>query len=88
MGPLSRYLGPLVPAEPQLWQDPVPPVDHRLIDEKDVTALKAKVLASDLSISELVHDCLGVGRQPSADRTSVVGQNGRAFASRRKRIGK
>jgi len=54
MGPVSRYLGPLVPAEPQLWQDPVPPVDHKLIDEKDVTALKAKVLASGLSISELV----------------------------------
>jgi len=54
MGPLSRYLGRSFTAEPQLWQDPVPPVDHRLIDEKDVTALKAKVLASDLSISELV----------------------------------
>jgi catalase-peroxidase len=54
MGPLSRYLGPLVPAEPQLWQDPVPAVDHRLIDEKDIAALKAKILASGLSISELV----------------------------------
>jgi catalase-peroxidase len=54
MGPLSRYLGPLVPAEPQLWQDPVPPVDHKLIDEKDETALKAKILTSGLSISELV----------------------------------
>jgi catalase-peroxidase len=54
MGPLSRYLGPLVPKEPQLWQDPVPVVDHKLIDEKDITALKAKILASGLSISELV----------------------------------
>ena len=54
MGPLSRYLGPLVPAEPQLWQDPVPAVDHKLIDEKDIAALKAKILASGLSISELV----------------------------------
>ncbi len=54
MGPLSRYLGPLVPKEPQLWQDPVPPVDHELIDEKDIAALKAKVLASGLTISELV----------------------------------
>src|SRR5579864_5710595 len=53
MGPISRYLGPLVPKEPQLWQDPVPPVDHELIDEKDAAALKAKVLASGLSISEL-----------------------------------
>ncbi|HEX7962006.1 MAG TPA: catalase/peroxidase HPI [Terriglobales bacterium] len=53
MGPLSRYLGPLVPKEPQLWQDPVPAVDHKLIDEKDVAALKAKILSSGLSISEL-----------------------------------
>jgi catalase-peroxidase len=54
MGPLSRYLGPLVPAEPQLWQDPVPAVDHKIIEDKDVAALKAKILASGLSISELV----------------------------------
>jgi catalase-peroxidase len=54
MGPISRYLGPLVPKEPQLWQDPVPAVDHKLIDEKDVTALKAKILKSGLSISQLV----------------------------------
>jgi catalase-peroxidase len=54
MGPLSRYLGPLVPAEPQLWQDPVPAVDHELIGEKDITALKAKILASGLSTSQLV----------------------------------
>jgi catalase-peroxidase len=54
MGPISRYLGPLVPKEPQLWQDPVPKVDHKLIDDKDAAALKAKILASGLSISELV----------------------------------
>jgi catalase-peroxidase len=54
MGPLSRYLGPLVPAEPLLWQDPVPVVDHELIAEKDLAALKAKILASGLSISQLV----------------------------------
>jgi catalase-peroxidase len=54
MGPLSRYLGPLVPKEPQLWQDPVPAVDHRLIDEKDSAALKAKIVGSGLGISELV----------------------------------
>jgi catalase-peroxidase len=54
MGPISRYLGPLVPAEPQSWQDPVPMVDHKLVDEKDVAALKGKILASGLSVSELV----------------------------------
>jgi catalase-peroxidase len=54
MGPLSRYLGPLVPKEHLLWQDPVPAVDHILINEKDIEALKAKVLASGLSISQLV----------------------------------
>src|SRR3984957_6675337 len=54
MGPVSRYLGPLVPAEPQLWQDPVPAVDHALIGEQDIATLKAKILASGLSISQLV----------------------------------
>jgi catalase-peroxidase len=54
MGPLSRYLGPLVPAEPQLFQDPVPPVKHELIQAQDIAALKGKVLASGLSISQLV----------------------------------
>ena len=54
MGPLSRYLGPLVPAEQLLWQDPVPAVDHQLIDEQDMAALKSTVLASGLSISQLV----------------------------------
>ncbi len=54
MGPVSRYLGPLVPAKPLLWQDPVPAVDHKLIGERDIAALKAKILASGLSISQLV----------------------------------
>jgi len=54
MGPLSRYLGPLVPKEQLLWQDPIPRVDHKLIDGEDILALKAKILASGLSISQLV----------------------------------
>ena len=54
MGPASRYLGPLVPKETQLWQDPVPVMDHELISEGDIAILKAKVLASSLSISQLV----------------------------------
>ncbi len=54
MGPVARYLGPLVPAEPLLWQDPVPAVDHELIGEQDMVALKAMILASGLSISRLV----------------------------------
>jgi len=54
MGPIPRYLGPLVPKEPQIWQDPVPAVDHALIGEQDIAALKAKILGSGLSISQLV----------------------------------
>lgn len=54
MGPRSRYLGPEVPSEELIWQDPVPAVDHELIDEKDIADLKAKVLASGLSVSQLV----------------------------------
>ena len=54
MGPVSRYLGKLVPAEELLWQDPVPAADHPLVDAQDVAALKAKLLASGLSISQLV----------------------------------
>ncbi|MGI3130007.1 catalase/peroxidase HPI [Halopseudomonas pachastrellae] len=55
MGPKVRYLGPEVPAEDLIWQDPVPAVDHALIDEQDVTALKATLLASGLSVAELVY---------------------------------
>ena len=54
MGPVSRYLGPLVPAEPLLWQDPVPAVDHELIGEPEIAELKAKILASGLTIPQLV----------------------------------
>ncbi|MEO1209089.1 MAG: catalase/peroxidase HPI [Cyanobacteria bacterium J06638_20] len=54
MGPKSRYLGPEVPAEDFLWQDPIPAVDHELINDQDIAALKSKILASGLSVSELV----------------------------------
>src|SRR5215831_12636750 len=54
MGPIARYLGPLVPKETLAWQDPIPPVDHPLIGEEEIAALKAKILASGLSISQLV----------------------------------
>ena len=54
MGPIQRYLGPLVPKETLPWQDPIPAVDHKLIDEKDVAALKAKILGSGLTVSQLV----------------------------------
>jgi catalase-peroxidase len=54
MGPVTRYLGPWI-AEPQLWQDPVPAVDHELIDEQDIASLKAKVLESGLSLAQLVN---------------------------------
>jgi catalase-peroxidase len=54
LGPRGRYLGPLVPAEVLIWQDPVPAVDHELVNDKDIEALKAKVLASGLSIPQLV----------------------------------
>jgi catalase-peroxidase len=54
MGPRPRYLGPEVPAEVLIWQDPVPAVDHKLIDAKDIADLKGKILASGLSVSELV----------------------------------
>jgi catalase-peroxidase len=54
MGPISRYVGPLVPSEPQIWQDPVPAVDHELIGDEDIAALKGKLLASGLSVPQLV----------------------------------
>ncbi len=54
MGPEVRYLGPLVPSETLIWQDPIPAADHPLIDEKDATTLKAKILAAGLTVSELV----------------------------------
>ena len=54
MGPKSRYLGPEVPKEDLIWQDPIPAVDHKLADDKDIADLKKKILASGLTVSELV----------------------------------
>ena len=54
MGPIVRYLGPLVPKEELLWQDPIPPIDHELVSEQDIAALKAKILGSGLTVSQLV----------------------------------
>jgi catalase-peroxidase len=54
MGPIARYLGALVPAEPEIWQDPLPPVSHKPIDDKDIADLKTRILASGLSTSQLV----------------------------------
>src|SRR5213076_1595457 len=54
MGPIGRYLGPLVPHETLIWQDPVPAVDHPLVDASDIAALKAKILASGLTVAQLV----------------------------------
>jgi catalase-peroxidase len=55
MGPKARYLGPEVPKEDLIWQDPIPPVDHRLVDEEDIEELKREILSSGLSVSELVY---------------------------------
>ena len=59
MGPVSRYLGPEVPDEELIWQDPIPKVTHELINDEDIKALKANILASGLSVSELVGTAWG-----------------------------
>ena len=61
MGPIPRYLGPLVPKEPQIWQDPVPAVDHKLIGEQDIAALKAKILNIRTVDLPTGHDGVGIG---------------------------
>jgi catalase-peroxidase len=54
MGPRARYLGPDVPAKEFIWQDPIPRLNHKLVDEEDIIELKRRILASDLQVSELV----------------------------------
>ena len=86
MGPKARYVGPEVPAEDLIWQDPLPPVDHALIDAGDIAVLKEKLLVSGLSISDLVTTAWPRLR-PSGDPTSAAGQTARASASRPRRTG-
>ena len=88
MGPRSRYLGPEVPAEELIWQDPVPAVDHELIDAPDIANLKAKILASGPTIPELVSTAwASASTFRGSDKRG--GANGaRILAWRRKRIGK
>ena len=79
MGPIQRYLGPLVPTETLIWQDPVPAVDHDLVEAEDVAALKSQILSSGLSVSSWSPP---PGRPPrrSAAVTSAAGRTGRASA--------
>ena len=87
MGPRSRYLGPEVPAEELIWQDPVPAVDYKLIGVQDIDNLKGKILASGLSLSELVSTAwASASTFRGSDKRG--GANGRAYGLRRRRTGK
>ena len=86
MGPRVRYLGPLVPKETLIWQDPIPAVDHPLIGDADIAALKAKILAS-ASPSPNWSRRHGHRLRRSAGRTSAAGRTAHASASRRRRTG-
>ena len=87
MGPIARYLGPLVPREPQLWQDPVPAVTHELIGAKDIAASRARSSHRDCPSPSWSRPP-GRRRRRSAAPTSAVAPTARAFASRRRRIGR
>ena len=87
MGPIARYLGPLVPKETLIWQDPIPAVDHPLIDEQDIAALKAKILASGSRFRSWSRPP-GRRLRRSAAPTSAAERTARAFASRRRRTGR
>ena len=87
MGPRTRYLGPEVPSEELIWQDPIPRVNHKLIDADDVTSLKRKVLASGLTVSQLVSTAWAAASTfRGSDKRG--GANAREFASLLKRIGR
>ena len=87
MGPRARYLGPEVPAEELIWQDPIPKVNHPLVDDQDVAALKQKVQASGLSVSSW---CPPPGRRrpPSEAPTSAAAPMARASGWRRRKTGR
>ena len=86
MGPIVRYLGKLVPKEKLIWQDPIPAVDHPLIDDKDVAALKAKILASGLTVSQLVSTAwASASTFRGSDKRG--GANGARIRLARRRIG-
>ena len=87
MGPRVRYLGPEVPAEELVWQDPIPAVDHKLIDAQDIAALKAKSSHRGCRFPSWSRPP-GRRRRLSAAPTSAAGRTGRAFASRRRRTGR
>src|SRR5256886_2205916 len=85
MGPRARYLGPEVPAEELIWQDPIPAVNHKLIDEQDIASLKGKILASGLSVSELVSTdrASAVADGEAAEDDAASGEHARAEHQRR-----
>ena len=88
MGPIQRYLGPLVPKETLIWQDPIPAADHPLIGEADIAALKAKILASGLSVSATGLDRLGVGLDVPRLRQARRRQRRAHPPQRRRRTGR
>ena len=86
MGPIVRYRGKLVPEETLIWQDPIPAVDHKLIDDKDVAALKTKILASGLTVSQLVSTAwASASTFRGSDKRG--GANGGTRRSSRRRMG-
>lgn len=87
MGPRSRYLGPEVPNEQLIWQDPIPEVNHALVDTQDIASLKSKILASGLSVSEMVYTTWSSASTfRGSDKRG--GANGARIRLARRRIGR